>query len=26
LMHENRHPHGNMAALVNATEPGEGAS
>ena len=26
LMHENRHPYGNMAALVNATEPGEGAS
>jgi crotonyl-CoA carboxylase/reductase len=26
LMHENRHPHGNMAALVNATEPGQGAS
>ena len=24
LMHENRHPHGNMAALVNATEPGPG--
>lgn len=26
LMNENRHPHGNMAALVNATEPGQGAS
>ena len=26
LMHENRHPYGNMAALVNATEPGTGAS
>ena len=26
LMHENRHPHGNMAALVNATAPGQGAS
>ena len=26
LMHENRHPYGNMAALVNATEPGQGAS
>jgi crotonyl-CoA carboxylase/reductase len=26
MMHENRHPHGNMAALVNATEPGQGAS
>ncbi len=26
LMHENRHPHGNMAALVNATERGQGAS
>ncbi|MDE0388752.1 MAG: crotonyl-CoA carboxylase/reductase [Rhodospirillales bacterium] len=25
-MHENRHPYGNMAALVNATEPGQGAS
>ena len=23
LMHENRHPYGNMAALVNATEPGQ---
>src|SRR5215467_2995727 len=22
LMHENRHPHGNMACLVNATRPG----
>ena len=26
LMHENRHPQGNMAALVNATETGQGAS
>ena len=26
LMHENRHPYGNMAALVNATEPGQGAA
>jgi len=26
LMYENRHPHGNMAALVNATEKGQGAS
>ncbi len=26
MMHENRHPHGNMACLVNATEPGQGAS
>ena len=26
MMHENRHPHGNMAALVNATEAGQGAS
>jgi crotonyl-CoA carboxylase/reductase len=26
LMHDNRHPYGNMAALVNATEPGLGAS
>ena len=25
LMHENKHPHGNMACLVNATEPGQGA-
>ena len=25
LMLENRHPYGNMAALVNATEPGQGA-
>ncbi len=24
LMRENRHPHGNMACLVNATSPGEG--
>ena len=26
LMHENRHPYGNMAALVNATETGQGKS
>ncbi len=26
LMFENRHPYGNMAALVNATEKGQGAS
>jgi crotonyl-CoA carboxylase/reductase len=26
LMHENRHPYGNMAALVNATESGQGKS
>ena len=26
LMHENRHPHGNMACLVNAVEKGRGAS
>ena len=26
LMHENRHPYGNMAALVNATEPGQGSN
>ena len=26
LMHENRHPYGNMACLVNATEPGQGRS
>jgi crotonyl-CoA carboxylase/reductase len=26
LMHENKHPAGNMACLVNATEPGQGAS
>jgi crotonyl-CoA carboxylase/reductase len=26
LMHENRHPYGNMACLVNATEKGQGAS
>ena len=26
LMHENRHPYGNMACLVNATGPGQGAS
>ena len=26
LMHENKHPHGNMACLVNATEPGTGAT
>jgi crotonyl-CoA carboxylase/reductase len=25
LMYENKHPHGNMAILVNATEPGQGA-
>ena len=25
LMHENKHPHGNMACLVNATETGQGA-
>jgi crotonyl-CoA carboxylase/reductase len=25
LMLENRHPAGNMAALVNARKPGEGA-
>ncbi len=25
LMHENKHPYGNMACLVNATEPGQGA-
>ena len=24
LMRENRHPYGNMACLVNATEPGQG--
>jgi crotonyl-CoA carboxylase/reductase len=24
LMHENRHPYGNMAVLVNAREPGQG--
>jgi len=23
LMYENRHPHGNMAVLVNATRPGQ---
>jgi crotonyl-CoA carboxylase/reductase len=23
LMHENRHPHGNMAVLVNATRTGQ---
>jgi crotonyl-CoA carboxylase/reductase len=23
LMHDNRHPHGNMAVLVNATRPGQ---
>jgi crotonyl-CoA carboxylase/reductase len=23
LMHDNRHPHGNMAVLVNATAPGQ---
>ena len=26
LMRENRHPYGNMAALVNVPEPGHGAS
>ncbi len=26
LMHENRHPYGNMACLVNATKAGQGAS
>jgi crotonyl-CoA carboxylase/reductase len=26
LMHENMHPYGNMACLVNATAPGQGAS
>ena len=26
LMHENKHPYGNMACLVNATAPGQGAS
>jgi crotonyl-CoA carboxylase/reductase len=26
LMRDNKHPYGNMAALVNATEPGLGAS
>lgn len=26
LMYENRHPFGNMAALVNALRPGEGAA
>ena len=26
LMLENRHPSGNMAVLVNATETGQGAS
>tara|TARA_B110000037_G_scaffold186781_1_gene216955 strand:+ start:144 stop:752 length:609 start_codon:yes stop_codon:yes gene_type:complete len=26
LMHENKHPYGNMACLVNATEQGQGAS
>ena len=25
LMHDNRHPPGNMAVLVNATEAGQGA-
>jgi crotonyl-CoA carboxylase/reductase len=25
LMRDNQHPYGNMAALVNATEPGQGA-
>jgi len=23
-MHENKHPYGNMACLVNATEKGQG--
>ena len=23
LMHDNKHPHGNMACLVNATKPGQ---
>ena len=26
LMHENKHPYGNMACLVNAVEKGQGAS
>jgi crotonyl-CoA carboxylase/reductase len=26
LMWDNQHPYGNMAALVNATETGQGAS
>jgi crotonyl-CoA carboxylase/reductase len=26
LMRENKHPYGNMACLVNATEPGQGKS
>ena len=26
LMRDNKHPYGNMACLVNATEPGQGAS
>jgi crotonyl-CoA carboxylase/reductase len=26
LMHDNKHPYGNMACLVNATEKGKGAS
>jgi len=26
LMHENKHPYGNMACLVNAIEPGLGAT
>ena len=26
LMHENKHPYGNMACLVNALEKGKGAS
>ena len=26
LMHENKHPYGNMACLVNATKVGQGAS
>jgi crotonyl-CoA carboxylase/reductase len=26
LMHDNKHPYGNMACLVNATQKGQGAS
>ena len=26
LMYENKHPYGNMACLVNATEKGKGVS
>ena len=26
LMHDNKHPYGNMACLVNATEKGQGRS